>query len=71
MNNKRELTKLQDRELKQCPCVCNSADNKWDQAYLPQVLLPDHGSCIGELRDLYSRRTSMASNIAAIERYAS
>lgn len=71
MNNKRELTKQKDLDFNTLPRVCYSSDNKWDQAYLPQILLPDHGSCIGELRDLFSRRTSMASNIAAIELYAS
>lgn len=71
MNNKRALIKQKDTYFKELPRVCNSSDYTWDTAHLPNFLLLDNGSASGELRDLLFRRTSMVSNIAAIDLNAS
>lgn len=63
--NKRELKTKNEFYISYRPSRCISEDGVGHQVH-PQ-LLPSIGSCLGELRNLFSRRNSMVSFTAAID----
>ena len=75
MNNKRELNNQKTKCFNKLPLACDNAGITWDQVHLPHNVLFDNGHSMfaraSELRGLFHRRFSMASNFAAVELTAS